>query len=303
MIPFNAEALDWLARSSNIAADALRITPMRGANSSAVFAIETAHKPRAQRFVLRVFNDKEWLAQEPDLLIHETFALAEARYCNVATPALIASKGDDIGFGGPVILMSRVRGHVELRPADLQDWTTKLAGALVQIHAREARDFGWHYSQWFDSARLQVPNWATDSQLWERAIAFYRTAPPLERDVFLHRDFHPCNVLWRNGKVSGVVDWVNACRGPRGLDVAHCRTNLAVLFGVETADAFRNAYIERAGGAHHSYWDVCSILEFSLPEPEYYRPWSEFGVEAFGAREMGRRLEIYLQSVMARVSN
>lgn len=300
-MPFNAEALNWLAHWTNIAVDSLRITPMHGANSSAVFAVENAHKPRAQRFVLRVFNDKEWLMREPDLLIHEAFALGEAAHCNVAAPKLQASEADDIGFGGPVVLMSRVRGHVELRPADLQGWSVKLASALVQIHAHKARDFGWPYSQWFDSARLKVPNWATDRQLWERAIAFYRTAPPLECDVFLHRDYHPCNVLWRNGKVSGVVDWVNACRGPRGVDVAHCRTNLAVLFGVEIADAFRDAYLERAGGAHHPYWDVGSILEFSSPKPEFYAPWSEFGIENLSAREMGRRNEIYLQSVMKRV--
>ena len=198
--------------------------------------------------------------------------------------------------------MSRVRGNVELQPGDLRDWSARLAKALVQIHAHPAPNFGWEYESWIDSSKLKVPAWTTHPQLWQRAIELWRGGEPQENAVFLHRDFHPANVLWSNGKVSGVVDWVNACLGPRGVDVAHCRTNLAVLFGVEIADYFRDCYLKHAGGEHHPYWDVASILDMSLPEPEFYRPWSEFGVDEISATEMGRRNEVYLESVVQLVS-
>ena len=152
-----------------------------------------------------------------------------------------------------------------------------------------------------DEAKLRVPDWTEQPQLWQHAIEFWRAGPPADKPVFLHRDFHPCNVLWKHELVSGVVDWVNACMGPRGVDVAHCRTNLAVLFGVEVADMFRDNYLEIAGGAHHPCWDVASILDFSLPQPEFYPPWSEFGIEVFSAREMARRNELYLERVMKTV--
>ena len=297
------DALWWLSYTTKVALESLRVAPMRGANSSSVYAVENAANARSRGFVLRVYSDAQWLRREPDVPMRECAALRQVKGCEVATPKFIAYATPDVGFGAPAVLMSRVSGHVELQPADLNDWCAQLAGALAQIHAQPTLYFGWNYTSWINEETLRVPAWTERPQLWQRAIEFWRAGPPTEKSVFLHRDFHPCNVLWRNGKISGVVDWVNACRGPRGVDVAHCRTNLAVLFGVEAADDFRDAYLEIAHGVHHPYWDVASILDFSLPQPEFYRPWAEFGVEAFDWREMARRNEIYLASVMSSMDN
>lgn len=247
---------------------------------------------------MRVFTDEQWLRREPDLPFREARALKETQNCDVVAPKLIHFADHEVGFGAPVVLMSRLSGHVELRPDNLQNWITQLAGTLAQIHAHEAKNFDWNYTSWVDEANLRVPTWTKQSQLWQRAIELWRAGAPQEKAVFTHGDYHPCNVLWRNDKISGVVDWVNACLGPRGVDVAHCRTNLAVLFGVEAADAFKSAYLAIAGGTHHPFWDVASVLDFSLPRPEFYRPWSEFGLEKFDWRLMARHNEIYLQSVM-----
>ena len=296
---FTAAALDWLADETGITARDLVITPMRGANSSAVYKVCDG---MTQCFVLRVFNNADWLADEPDLAAHEVAALAQAGRCEIDSPKVIAFETDNFSFGAPVVLMSHLSGHVELQPDNLSDWCAQLARTLAQIHAHKTHNFGWEYRSWMDEKSLRVPSWATQPQLWERAIEFWRAGPPNEKPVFLHGDFHPCNVLWHNDRISGVVDWVNACRGPRGVDVAHCRTNLAMMFGVESADAFKDAYLEIAGGTHHPCWDVASILDMSLPEPKFYRPWAEFGLPKRSVGEMGRRNETYLQSVMASVN-
>ncbi len=296
---FNHDALDWLALETKIPVDSLQISELPGANSSAVYAIANAHKPKSRQFVLRVFTDEQWLRREPDLPFREANGMKEAKNCEVIAPKLICVASHEVGFGAPVVLMSRLSGHVELQPDDLLDWCAQLAQTLAKIHVHKPKYFGWNWTSWVDEENLRVPNWTEQPQLWQRAIEFWRAGAPNEKAVFIHRDFHPCNVLWRNGKVSGVVDWVNACIGPRGVDVAHCRTNLALMFGVESADAFRDAYLEIAGGVHHAHWDVASILDFCLPEPEFYRPWAEFGLPNWGVTEMMRRSETYLQSVMA----
>ncbi|WP_324604552.1 phosphotransferase [Streptomyces sp. NRRL F-525] len=79
-------------------------------------------------------------------------------------------------------------------------------------------------------------------------------AAPRYEGRFLHRDFHPGNVLFdvpsRNGAglgISGVVDWVQTSWGPADLDVAHCSTNLALLHGPAWGLRFPEAY-EEAGG-------------------------------------------------------
>jgi len=63
-----------------------------------------------------------------------------------------------------------------------------------------------------------------------------------ETEVLTHRDFWSGNVVWRDGKLTGVVDWSGAARGPRGYDVSWCRLDLVLLFDERIADVFLEAY-------------------------------------------------------------
>jgi aminoglycoside phosphotransferase (APT) family kinase protein len=86
----------------------------------------------------------------------------------------------------------------------------------------------------------------------------------MARRGFIHRDFHPWNVLW-NGAVAGVIDWSQASIGPVGMDVAHCRANLTIGFGTEAADDFRLRWEADTGTAHPVYWDLVTCIDF-LPD-------------------------------------
>jgi aminoglycoside phosphotransferase (APT) family kinase protein len=120
-----------------------------------------------------------------------------------------------------------------------------------------------------------------------------RTDPPEFEPRFIHRDFQPRNVLWSAGRVSGVVDWVEASIGPAWLDVAHCCTNIAMVHGNEAGDLFATAYIERTGREAQPYFDVMDVVGF-LPPPGKSGFFDEDGKE-------NRRLEQRLHSVMVRM--
>jgi hypothetical protein len=79
--------------------------------------------------------------------------------------------------------------------------------------------------------------------------------------VLVHRDFHPGNVLWRRGLVSGVVDWQGACTGPAVADVAHCRVNL-LTFGAGTAERFTGLWERVSGTVYHPWADIITIIGF-----------------------------------------
>lgn len=123
------------------------------------------------------------------------------------------------------------------------------------------RPFGHEYFPWLDGTTLHPPEAARRRSLWERAIELRAAATPAYRATFIHRDFHPGNVLWLRGRCSGVVDWANACRGPAGCDVATCRANLIDLAGSRVADEFLAAYEATIGETHQPYWELASVLE------------------------------------------
>jgi aminoglycoside phosphotransferase (APT) family kinase protein len=97
--------------------------------------------------------------------------------------------------------------------------------------------------------------------VWEQAVEISRGPPPAAPAVLVHRDSHPGNVLWRWGKVSGVVDWQAACAGPAVAGVAHCRVNLLTL-GTDAAERFTAWWQHASGTAYHPWADVVTIIGF-----------------------------------------
>lgn len=299
-ISFDGQSYAWLSRSTGIPLRYLDRVQMPGSTSSLIFLIQDSRDPSSSRFVLRVLNNQEWLAEEPDLAEHEAAALEAAQLAGLPAPKLVAYSSNDTGFGAPVVLMSFLEGAIELRPANLQAWLGALARQLAAIHQHAADGLAWRYSSWVDKASLAPPPWTAVPPVWERAIELVRGAAPGYRPVFIHRDYHPANILWQNGAVSGVVDWINACRGPAGVDVAHCRTNLTMMHGLAVADQFLAIYSEIDGTFDYQpYWDVDSILDVCLPEPCFYAPWQMFGLSTIESHVLRQRVDAHLERVMS----
>lgn len=201
------------------------------------------------------------LEDEPDVPQREVDSLRFAARHGLPVPHVLVSDvdGTAIGDGTPALLMTLVPGS----PVPAPDLNA-LAAVAGAIHAIDASPLAHRYFPWYRGALRDVPAGATDQRLWRRAIETWHTQMPAYRLGLLHRDFHPGNVLWKRGKAS-IVDWANACAGPWGCDVAHCRDNLIGVAGVEAADSFLRRYCEIAGADYEPYWEIASVLEHSPP--------------------------------------
>ncbi|WP_158101572.1 phosphotransferase, partial [Streptomyces bobili] len=150
-----------------------------------------------------------------------------------------------------------------------------------------------------------------------RAVDVIRREPPSYEGRFLHRDFHPGNVLFdgeRGGdgcgggsgvglRVSGVVDWVETSWGPVDLDVAHSSTALALLHGPAYGLGFRERYEAHGGhgladGADHLYWRLLDALAYSPDAAKLAGPWRELGRTDLTAEVLGGRLEAYVAGLL-----
>lgn len=213
--------------------------------------------------VLRRYVWPGFLEDEPIAPQRELDALRFAVAHDAAAPNAIAADiiGEDIGDGIPAILMTFLPGRAMASPDP-----SRLAEAAAEIHAIDADDFPHRYFPWFDGIFERPPSNAERPELWERALEVRAGGAPKYRPVFIHRDFHPGNVLWRRGRTTGVVDWANACRGPAGSDVATCRRNLLDWADADTADKFVAAYEVLTGEEVHPYWEIASVLEHG-PSP------------------------------------
>ena len=226
----------WLDAALGPGEVVVAVSTMPGATSSAVLRLTT--EVRGERgghgrgLVLRWYADDRVVGPEPQAVAREAGALEVLSRTPVPAPGLVAWTNPVPSLPGAVLMT-----HLPGVPAfDLPD-PGAVRAVLSAIHDVAPGSFAVHrYRGYHEGSDLRRPTWWRDPVVWKRAVVQTTTARPTGPDAFIHRDFHPANLLWVDGRLTGVVDWVNACVGPAGVDTAHCRLNLAVLWGPDEAD-------------------------------------------------------------------
>jgi aminoglycoside phosphotransferase (APT) family kinase protein len=291
----------WIESATGARVISVAVLP--GATSSLLHVVEVEGASGRRSLVLRRFVNEKWVKAEPDVAVREGMSLQHATRAGLPAPNLIALDADGEHCGVPATLVARLEGSVVLEPTERKQWLRGLAETAARIHRVDAAGFRWKYRRYNEGVSLIVPRWSKQQEAWAKAIEIVEGPPPSYSQCFVHRDYHPSNVLWEGGRVSGIVDWVNGCRGPAGIDVAWCRHNLAELHGVQVADDFLAAYSAAAGSEfeYDPYWDLMSAVELLPGPPSMYEGWRASGVRVIGDAVLRERVDSYVASVVARL--
>jgi Phosphotransferase enzyme family len=264
--------------------------PLRGGQSSAIHLLTVAppggsaspagHAEPPRRAVLRRYVRGDLNAEEPDIAEREARTLRFVESLPLPTPRLLACDHTGEAAGVPAVLMSHLPGRVDWRPSDMGSWLRRLAEVLVPVHAATPPPPGVirRFAAYRQNS-YEPPSWARMPRVWARAAEIFRGSSPgpvgspepgaprfagmcdADPDVFIHRDYHPGNVLWRRGSVTGVVDWQSASVGPASIDVSHCRGNL-LGYGADVAGRFVAIWEEITGKRFHPGADIVTIIGF-----------------------------------------
>ncbi|MEU6237090.1 aminoglycoside phosphotransferase family protein [Kitasatospora sp. NPDC047058] len=265
--------------------------------------------------VLRSFVRPFYLRHAEGLLSREAAILTRLAADGTGVPAATLRGVDATGefCDHPSLLMTVLPGAVRVDGERLDERCRLLAEQLVRIHGLDVpederpRD----YQAWVTAEGVRRPERSARPGVWERAVEVIRRPPPPFRGRFLHRDYHPGNVLFgteEDGealRITGVVDWVETSWGPADLDVAHCSTALALLHGVpaglEFADRYRAAGGELAADpADHLYWRLLDALAFAPDAEKVGVSWRDLGRADLTAALLTARLEEYIEELLRR---
>ncbi|GAA5022197.1 phosphotransferase family protein [Streptomyces siamensis] len=298
----------WVEQALSEAELIEEVRRLRGGWTSEMRRLDIGGPGGRRSLVLRSFVKPFFVRHAEGLLTREAAVLRLLGGTDVPAARLVAVDALAQHCAHPSLLMSLLPGTVRLGDEGADRRAELLARQLLRIHrlpvTAEARPRT--YQAWTSPERVSPPEDTEQPELWQRAVDVIRGEPPEYQACFLHRDFHPGNVLFTGDgdglRISGVVDWVETSWGPADLDVAHCSTALALLHGVSAGMHFADRYLAVGGtlaedGAAHLYWRLLDALAFAPDAEKVAVPWREVGRADLAPALLARRLEEYLQAL------
>ena len=183
-------------------------------------------------------------------------------------PHPLGLDADGAWFGGPNLVLSRLPGRADLAPGDPGSYLSQVAHTLARIHetditlASGALTRPHSVDQW--TPPETIPAGLLDPKSAEALLSFVVTGMDrIDRTekVFNHGDFHPGNLTWSRGCLSGVADWSAARVGYRWWELSYFVNEVGLLIGSHAADSLRGEYEAQIGQrcADPGLWDATCL--------------------------------------------
>lgn len=271
-----------------------QVRPIGGGLAAATFAVDTS----AGDFVLKVYRPAD---DTPSL---EWERLTFAQRAGVPVPEPVALDAEGRWFGSAALVMSRLPGRADVRPTDPDGWLRQLAHALAAVHETDTTGAsGPLLRPSLADRELQDTDVGIRSALVDRCVeAIRRHHPgPAKSAVLMHGDFHPGNIVWSRGRLTGVVDWSAARLGSRWFELAYCRADVALLRGMRGARRLATHYVEIAGAPPVDlpvYDLMCGLAARRLAVAQWLRSYRQQGCTDT-ARQFTARVTPFLRQALA----
>ena len=188
-------------------------------------------------------------------------------------PLYLDTTGDLLGLPG--IVTGFIEGEQVSHPEDVRSWSADIARMLLRIHdiSPSAEDRSHIYDGRWMGLYFLRDSWPDTMAGHPLTAPIFETVRELQTDlrrvrpVFLHMDYWPGNILWRHGRISGLVDWDAASYGDPALDVAYFRMNMYLRGIKEAADIFLDYYEAESGPVENlGFWELACAAR-PLPAP------------------------------------
>lgn len=230
-------ALEEVRRLAGSSAVVLGAVRLEGGQHADTWRVDTENPPIS--VVVRQFP-----VDDPAAL-HEQRVLRTLDGLGGLAPMLLGGDLDGRWSKYPTSLISWLDGEPDITPTDPGGWARELGRALAAVHEVPAGRLAALPSV-FDRGGgsqeiLGGPLAVEVRSRWPQIVA--------SPEVLTHYDYWSGNVVWRGGRLTGIVDWSDGSRGPRGFDLGWCRLDLVLLFDEQIADDFLEAYEARTGQA------------------------------------------------------
>jgi aminoglycoside phosphotransferase (APT) family kinase protein len=295
-----AQALDWCVSQVPGARRVISNERLRGgiAAITHAVAIELSDGTRKE-LVLRRFAPPRTVDWPP--IAREVAGLSKLSELSFAfsIPRVVAHDPTGEACDLPAILLTRLSGQIDVSLSNVENKVRELGRTLAALHRVEVTaPAGFEpYSLGLEKPKKPLPDIPAPD--WDRVWRALRDLE-LGPEQLLHGDFHLGNMLFEGGRITGVVDFTLVRSGPPASEVGYCRVDLALLFGLEAADLFLEAYegTRRERVRDRTLWDLAGAAR-AYPDPASWLPgWVDAGRDDLDAELVRRRLVAFVERAL-----
>ena len=247
----------------------IRAWALKGGISAQVTALEIERPDgETKKLVVRQHGTVD-LKHNPRIASDEFKLLRILRSAGLATPAPYYLDQCGEILSTPCVVIEYIEGETDLAPCHVGDVSLQLATHLSRIHNVDcaALDLSFLSDQeamYSRQLRERAENTvdSTDEGGIRAVLQSVWPLPLRNRPVLLHGDFWPGNILWKDGRLVGVIDWEDAALGDPLADVANSRLEILWAFGLDAMDDFTHHYASMTtlDWTNLPYWDLCAAL-------------------------------------------
>ncbi len=212
---------------------------LQGGISAQMFALNLILADGGKVSVVARFPSPELARYFNDPVQQEFLTLARVSEAGIPAPRPLAVNGE-------LLLMEHLSGTATAAPDDPDGFVDQMAEVIAAIHETDLSSGRFDFLM-ETRFTFKPPEREPNLDLREpEVIAAAIACAPREpwTPVLRHGDFWPGNLLWTEGRLTGVVDWENALLGPALADLAISRLDIWWVFGREAMQRFTAKYLE-----------------------------------------------------------
>lgn len=224
------------------------------------------------------------------------------------TPCLLDTSGTH--FAAPTLAIEYIEGEMVFSPPDLESYLKQLATQLAHIHRAETASLDLSFLPQIidgcpETGKQRPGKTSLDKGRIPATLASHR--PSLHRNApcLLHGDYWPGNTLWRDGRLTAVIDWEDAKFGDPLIDLANSRLEVGWIFGINGLKSFTRHYqaLMTLDYTDLPFWDLCAALRLArLVGPDlaewaaYFHP---FGRHDLTPNSLRQNYDLFVAQAMA----
>lgn len=307
--PLTSEELVRLAQAIDPAARVVGSVPLLGGLDWGTYRIDLQTLSGRPSYVVRRFDGE---GDRPAASARRLWTVLSAlRHVDLPVPRpILLDEGPLIGV--PVLVMTLCEGGVVRPPAaEPAAWIEAYAGALAAIHdAHMAPVPGISRCTGQEAELERLAGRPAEGDLratWEDVVAALRLHVVAVRavdPVLRHGDVWFGNTLWRDDRVTGLLDWGEACVGDPREDLGYARLDLHLVLGAEAAAAFRRAYERRRDVMPDlAYFDLLAAARGLVWLSGWVDGYHEVGLTELSLTLARARLLAFVSDAMSRLGS